>query len=120
MKNTDGPGQETLRFSLPIETLISAFREAEEASLRAGEQLEACRSSGSDGGAAANLQQEILRVEQTLFAALQAICNYQTQSLIEVQKKLTLWLENAEVNSLSPLDRLVRSAHNDIDEILAA
>lgn len=125
MKTTDRAGQETLRFSLPIEKLISAFHEAGDASIAADLQMIECHQRGTDNLTTAKLQQEILRAEQALHAALKTICHYQTTSLIEVYKKLELWRENAcaesAVNSsLSPMEELVQSAYEDIGRMLAA
>ena len=125
MKTTDGPGQETLRFSLPIDSLISAFHDAETASLRAGEQLDTVQMRGGDNSAIAKLHQEIRRAETAIYAALQSICSYQTTSLNEVHRKLAVWHENAcagdtAATSLSPMEQLIQSAYDDIGRILAA
>ena len=125
MKETDGTGQETHQFSLPIEALISAFRDAADASLTAVEQLDDCAARESDDLTAAKLEEEIQRAEHMLLETLEAICSYQTTSLVEVHKKLGLWHENACNDDcasapLSPMDQLVQSAYEDISRLLAA
>ena len=124
MKNTDEPSLETRRPLLPIESLISTFRDAEDAALKASQQLDNCVKRGTDELTIAKLKREILIAEDALYAALQAIYTYQTTSLTEVHQKLRMWHDSTRTDggatSLSPMEKLVQSAYEDIGRMLAA